>query len=511
MPLSPSEELVAIQEELKRRGVDLDTAINLPSAREKVGGIDYSSYANDPIGFVEQILKGTPWSKQREILESIRDYRRVSVASCHGSGKSWVAAAAAIWFLYSHPGSVVITTAPTARQVVDVIWRELRDAITANNLPGRLLTSKLEVRERWYAEGLSTDDADKFTGFHAPHILVICDEAAGISQAIYDAMRGLLTTVGARLLLIGNPTSTSGTFHASHHEQRDRWKTIQISSLDTPNFTGEEVPDEVRSQLIDQVWYGDMLADYGSEEHPLFQVRVLGKFPGQGEDTFIPLWLVMRATEKVEVVEDWYDPEFLADYEPVVAALDPARSGGAENAICIRKGPNILLQTGFRFSKEDQNQPLTMVAAGRFQALAAPFEPTIWRVDANGLGAGIADRLQELGLMVDRYNAGASPIDKSRFVLARDEDWWNFKQRLEASKVGGLISEKTKGQLTAVKYTWDSHSRIMIESKKAMKARGLPSPDHADAVVMCFKPSLILPNSPMAGGSRPEVDSYRVL
>jgi phage terminase large subunit len=424
---------------------------------------------------------------------------------------SFVAACAAIWYLFTRPGSIVITTAPTARQVNDILWRELRQMIVTARLPGRLLNTKLEIHEKWYAEGLSTDDPNKFTGFHAPDILVICDEAAGIAQAIYDAMKGLLTTERARVLLIGNPTEVSGTFFDSHHHMRHRWTTIHIDAKDSPNFTGEPCPPEVLEQLVNRVWWDEMLDDYGSEDHPLFQIRVRGNFPGQSEDTLIPLPLLIRAEALIPTVEDFYDPEYLLDEEPVVAALDPARSGGAENAICVRKGSNILLQTAFHFSKEDAAKPLTMIAAGRFQDICQGFAPDVWRVDANGLGAGIADRLIELGLIVDRYNSGNSAINKDRFVYQRDEDYWNFRERLEAGRVGNLLDEKCRGQLAAIKYTWDSHSRITVESKKAMKARGIPSPDRADAAVMAFKPALLFQSAPEVGGRREELDSYQVL
>jgi phage terminase large subunit len=101
-----------------------------------------------------------PWERQREILTALALYDRVSVRSGNGVGKTLCAAWATLWFLLTRPGSIVITTAPTAHQVRDLLWRRLRTAFANAKvpLPGRCLTDRLELGADWYAMGIATDE-----------------------------------------------------------------------------------------------------------------------------------------------------------------------------------------------------------------------------------------------------------------------------------------------------------------------------------------------------------------
>lgn len=83
-------------------------------------------YSKRPVEWVREFLGGDPWEKQEEILRALAGPERVTVRACHGVGKTWTAAGAALWFLYTRQPSVVLTTAPTLRQVREVLWREIR-------------------------------------------------------------------------------------------------------------------------------------------------------------------------------------------------------------------------------------------------------------------------------------------------------------------------------------------------------------------------------------------------
>src|SRR5690606_2827685 len=104
-------------------------------------------------------------------------------------GKTKVAAWIALWFLYTHLNSKVITTAPTWHQVENLLWREIH-AAHANSrisLGGKVLQTQIELGKQWFALGLSTDKPERFQGFHAEDILLIVDEASGVDQQIFDA------------------------------------------------------------------------------------------------------------------------------------------------------------------------------------------------------------------------------------------------------------------------------------------------------------------------------------
>jgi hypothetical protein len=94
-----------------------------------------------------------------------------------------------------------------------------------------------------------------------------------------------------------------------------------------------------------------------------------------------------------------------------------------------------------------------------------------------GVGAGVYDRLVELGLPVVAYNGGEAPYDKERFVNARAEDYWNLRELFENGEIDiDELDDVLAAQLGSLKWTLGSRGRIKIESKDDMRKRGTPSP-----------------------------------
>ena len=194
----------------------------------------------NPEFFTRKILNKTLWSTQYEILTAVRDNPRTAVRSCHGIGKTFTAAMCILWFLYSHEKAIVLSTAPTWRQVEKLIWKEIRSAYREAIIPlgGSLAPKAPELHlifNEWYAAGISTNEPERFQGFHEENILVVVDEAAGVNIEIFEAIEGILTSTGARLLLIGNPNSIGTPFYDAF--TKPGFKTFHISAFDTPNFT----------------------------------------------------------------------------------------------------------------------------------------------------------------------------------------------------------------------------------------------------------------------------------
>src|SRR5690554_3113453 len=211
-----------------------------------------------PDAWVQEVTGETPWTKQTEILRALAVHRRVAVASCNSAGKSWLAARAAAWFMDTYYPAQVVTTAPTDRQVRRILWKEIHRAAAAaerngNPLGGKLLTKSWEFNEEHFALGFATRDydPDAFQGLHAEHILVIVDEAAGISEAIWEGIMSVVRGKHARLLAIGNPTSLEGTFYRAFSSAG--WWTTHISAFDTPNLQGRGivVPGLVTEQDVE--------------------------------------------------------------------------------------------------------------------------------------------------------------------------------------------------------------------------------------------------------------------
>jgi phage terminase large subunit len=503
-------------------------------------------YQGDPIAFAREVLRAAPWSKQAEILEALRDHPRVTVRSAHGVGKSWMAACAALWFLYTREPVAVLTTAPTHRQVKEILWREIRRLHAAANraqrtpiptpppipqspavagtrhfpissplLPGRCLETALRVSDDRFALGLTTDEADRFQGFHAPHLLVVVDEASGVPEEIFDAIDGVLTTGECRLLLIGNPVQASGRFYQSHVERG--WQKFAISALDSPNVAGVDLDDEeaVREPgqypgLVTARWVAERRQQWG-EDTPLYQSRVLGNFPDQADDSLIPLSWIEAALARAPTVPRARTqrvpahPHHPRSRVPAILphshteiGVDLARFGSCESALYVRRGDRVIAADFWRGLD-------LMQSAGRIVAMIRKHRPDRVKIDAIGLGAGVVDRLRELGFrQVAGVNVARPALDPDRFASLRDEIFFALRDRFQQGSIQLPADEILVAQLAAMRYGFTSSGQQKVESKDEMRARGLPSPDRADALALCFAP-LPGPRRPvfLAGPARP--------
>lgn len=454
-----------------------------------------------PTDFIELALGDDLWTKQQQIVNSVRDNTYTAVRSCHGIGKSRTAADIVLWFLHSFPNSKVITTAPTFRQVEDVLWQEIRAVRNKAkiNLGGHITKTRLELDENWFAVGLSTDDPDRFVGYHAPYLLVIVDEAFGIPEPIYEAVEGIISSGYVRVLYIGNPTAVAGTAYQSF--RLPNVSKIAVSAFDTPNFTSFGITlDDIRNNtwlgkitgplprpyLISPEWVADKYSRWG-EGTPMWDVRVMGEFPKQGDKTLIPLSKIEQAGIRVIEVKDT-DPEQIG--------ADIARFGADKTIFIHRKGPKIVELKEYAYQD-------TMVTTSKLYDFSRfhPFGYLL--VDEVGVGAGVIDRLKQLEdkRPVEGINVGMPAHDTERFFNLRAEIYWNLRERfinddIDLSSLPKDVFEDLTAQLAAIEFEYTPKGQIKIESKDEMRKRGLPSPDKADALALAFastqeRPSLI--------------------
>jgi len=241
----------------------------------------FTKYVQDPVGFISEVLHEFPWSKQREIALSVRDNRHTAVPSAHDTGKSFIAARLAAWWLSVHPAgeAFVVTTAPTFAQVRAILWREINRAHAKGGLPGRVNQTEWHIGNEMVAFGRKPADYDEsaFQGIHARYVLVILDEACGIPKQLWDAAETLATNEGCRILAIGNPDTPLSEF-ARNCERGTDWHVIDVDGLASPNFTDEDVPDEIRPMLISPTWVEERKKAWG-EDSAVYQSKVRGKFP----------------------------------------------------------------------------------------------------------------------------------------------------------------------------------------------------------------------------------------
>lgn len=489
----------------------------------------------DPAWWAAKVLGIKLWSGQIAILESVRDNVETRVRSCHSAGKSFLAAVLVLWFLFTHPRSIVITTAPTDRQVRGILWKEIGALHRKARLPlgGRIIAQELKIDRDWYAWGFTTSDYDpnRFQGFHAAYILVVVDEASGVSQEIYDAVDSVLSGSHPRKLEIGNPLSPLSAFAGSFKVTGGG--KFKISVFDTPNFTEFGITiDDIRNntwaekiggvelpfpELVTPAWVRRMWEKHG-EQSPFWVSRVLAEFPKATHDALIP-WDWMEAAlergrdaiytkdafmalalaklqQTIEVVPVL--PPYIEDAckdEVVVAPIDDSEielpisrlgcdigRGGDPSVLAHRFGFAVRILNSFNIRD-------TMAVCGHIKRYLEETGADQATVDAVGIGAGVVDRGCEQGLPYVEAQSGARSTDPERFRNARSQWLWALRELAEEGSLAiypDEAGELAAAQLASIKWHPDSAGRIVVEQKDETKKRIGRSPDEADAVMFAF-------------------------
>ena len=435
----------------------------------------YELYPDDPVGFITDILGERPWSIQARIAEAVRTQSYTAVPSCFGSGKDWIAARLAAWWVAT--GGVCVITSNSFPQIRDIPWKELREAHRKGGLPGK---PSQGTDLRWEIEdtgafciGRKPDDTDPegLQGIHAARVLVVIDEANGVSAQLWEAVRGLVVNRASRILAIGNPYEPSGPFYEAC--RLPNWHVIPISVFDTPNFTGEVVDPKAQSALVDPYWLEERRKE-GLEGTPWWQAKVLGQFPDTQSNAVIPLtWVELaRTREPITDAKDW-------------AGLDVARFG-SDDSVLVEGSGNAAEAAQIVHGQD------TMQVAGMGKAFLDRRRGTL-AVDVIGVGAGVVDRIREQhppGSLLAVNVAEQPGRDAELLLNLRAQLWWDVRRQLDPSSGDDLLSlarldehtyQRLRAELTAPTYRMTSSGKVQIESKEELKARGLPSPDLADA------------------------------
>jgi len=430
----------------------------------------------DPLFFSRHVLGGEqPWHKQKQIMISVRDNPRTVVPSGFSVGKTWTAARVALWFLFSFPHSLVITTAPTWRQVENILWSEIRRHYQGSKMPlgGELLQNQVKIDDDWFALGLSTDEPTHFQGFHSAHLLLIFDEAAGIDKTIWDIAEGQMAGAFARWLAIGNPIMPVGPFYDAVTSLT--WNTIHISCLDSPNVKEGRI---IYPKLVAPRWVEDRRREWG-EASPQFQSKVLGEFPMASEFGLIPSNWILAAQDRAK--------NTISASEEKRIGVDVARSGNDSTVFLFREGPAVRDIEAYR----DIN---TMETTGRLirfvEKHQVPWTDVL--IDVIGIGAGVVDRLREQGHLASGVNFGVVALDKDRYRNIRAECYWRVREALNPESQKPLAIPKAfiklATELVAIEWFVSSSGKTQVEPKENIKKRLGHSPDHADALALSYAP-----------------------
>jgi phage terminase large subunit len=98
----------------------------------------------------------------------------------------------------------------------------------------------------------------------------------------------------------------------------------------------------------------------------------------------------------------------------------------------------------------------------------------------------MVDRLREQGYQVRGINVARASRQSNLFANFRADGYWRLRELFAAGQISIPNDNQLMGELAALRYSYDSQGRIIMESKEDMRQRGLPSPDRADALMLAF-------------------------
>lgn len=485
----PIEELAALEAEIQKR-----------------------NWQDYPELWVRERLHEYLWSLQIAVLQSVRDNRKTLVQSCHAMGKSWLSGRAAAWWIDIWPvgSAFVVTSAPSGPQIKAILWREIGRAFMKGRLDGRVNQTEwyrsVGGKEEIVAFGRKPDDLDPaaFQGIHSRRVLVILDEANGIRGPLHEAAGSLIANDESKILMIGNPDDPNGEYFEAS-KPGSGWNVIKISAFDTPNFTGEDIPLDVRQQLIGKTyveekrrkwaplwkWSDDgkrcippegVDGDTDANSNPMWKSKILGVFPEKTEaGGLLPI--------------AWVKAAQLRDLSSTMTAKGAVNvlgadigGGGDDSATCHRRGDVYRILRSY-------TEPDTMVQTGVIIDDLRHTGATEVRVDSIGIGWGVVNRGKEQGKPFVGINVGTGATDDDsssdeRFLNLKMELYWNLRGLFERGMIDiDPDDEDLAAELMSIRYERLSSGKMKIADKrKDAKGKTIASPNRAEALMLASAP-----------------------
>jgi len=430
-------------------------------------------YRNNPIAFAREVI-GIDLTKQQSVaLTALAESRKVAVKSGHGTGKSCVEAIGSLWFLTTRPMSRVVLTAPSARQLYDVLMAEVRmwylNSILADFDLFRFTKDKIRINHEeyedvWFATCVSVSNPENLSGMHAKDILAIVDEGAGVDSEIFVRLEGVLTTEGAYMVTCGNPSFQSGYFYDIFHEYAEQYSLF--------TFNCEE------SENVEQEWIDYMAEKYGKDSN-IYKVRVLGEFAPMHESIIIDR----------DALKLCYEREGLEDRSVVYLGIDV--SSGESNDLSVisaRSGTKELRREKYKLKIKDFFRK-TMSIINEY---SYHYRSVVVNIDTTGLGFQIGQDLEEAyyyddTVEINRINFSNRAVRNEEYGNVFTEMIFGFKEKMDTIELyNGLEDSVLDEDLSARRFTFDFSNRFLAEKKKEIIKRIKRSPDEGDAVLLAF-------------------------
>lgn len=440
-------------------------------------------WRRSPLLFVTECIGAKPSDQQAEALSKIGSGKRISIRSGHGCGKDSLASWLIIHFLTTRPYPKIICTAPTHHQLADILWSEISKWLRQSTVKDEFVIQKDKIFHKdapkeWWVRAVSPavkaskqDQQETLAGFHGDHMLIVVDEASGVSDPVYIPLEGALTQEDNHVLLIGNMTKNTGYFYDTHFHPtiRNSWIKIHWDSRKSSN---------VSPSMIQY-----FLEKYG-EDSNVFRIRIMGEPPIDDNDSFIPLsWSIACVGNEIEVDDEW----------PLTLSVDVGREGDDPSIVLPRRGQKI-------YTWDQYNKTDTITLGTHVVTSFTDNDASLVGVDTIGVGGGVVDWLQRdprgIGFRACiPVNVAEAANDNRKHHRLREQLWdavrlncmrTNYSFPDQVVRRNGMdinLGHELANELASIRMmTPDKNGAIQLESKKMMKARGVASPNIADAL-----------------------------
>lgn len=444
-------------------------------------GQNFAAHHDDPIGFARDVLGFEPWEGQREVAQAIVDHDFVSNPAGRAVGKSRLDGWLALWFALTRPASRVIFTAPTYKQVQQIVWEEIRILVRGAKIPlpievAKMASTGARTSEGSQILGITAEKPEAFQGIRGSRMLMIADEASGISEDIFHVIDGN-TAGGAKFILTGNPTRARGYFRESMRSPR--FKCIVLPSTESPNVKAGRT---LIPGLATLDWLEARKREWG-EDSPLYKIHVLGQVAEAEEGRLFSVEAIAAAESR------WSDTPATGR---LIIGLDPAGASGRgdESAFAARRGNKVVWLHAKRGLSEAAHvtEILGIIAVHKGDSAETP----LVIVDRDGyVGAKVYAELSAYAAQNPKVFAvvGVRGGEKARrkplvYDRVRDEVWYGL---VDAFREGLAIPTDVmlSRELSEVRAESHISGRSKVTSKDDLIRALGRSPDRADALSLC--------------------------
>lgn len=424
-----------------------------------------------------------------------------ATTSGHGIGKSALVAWILDWAQSTLEDTKGVVTANTENQLKTKTWAELAKwhrLSVSSFLFKMTATARFSIdpdhEKTWRIDMVpwSEKNTEAFAGLHnaGKRIIIVFDEASAIPDIIWEVTEGALTDKNTQIIwcVFGNPTRANGRFRDCFPGGKfaHRWGSRAIDSR-TVRITN-------KTQL--NAW----VQDYG-EDHDFVRVRVRGVFPRVDANSLISFEDVQNAQARQPQGQEFF---------PIIGGLDVGRYGPDSSVLAPRQGRDAKSRKWSRWQGLNTVQ-LALRAFEEYMRLGL----SALIVDEGGVGGGVLDQLETMGIVVYGVDFSAKPEGSSveKYMNKRAEMWgrmaeWVKEKGCLPADDPGQEEKGLSAQLCAPTYTYSGDVKMQLESKKDIRRRLGISPDDADALAITFAFEWLETSLPLAQAQEKQGSAY---